>query len=698
MTSNEGTNVMHRKALPLAITALLTQAALAQDPQPIEEMVITTVRMSEPLVVTTDPRQPRQPLPAHDGADFLKTIPGFSVIRKGGADGDPVFRGMAGSRLSLLVDGETVLGGCGHRMDPPTAYIFPEAFDSVEIIKGPQSVQYGPGNAAGVVRFERNRERPTEAGWSAHLSGLAASFGRHDEVLDVRYSTTEFSLRGTGTNAQQKDYRDGDGNRVHSQYHRWSGQLSAAWTPSDDIYIEVSGGVSDGEAAYADRGMDGSLFEREHFGVKAEFRNVTDLISAVDAQLYYQYVDHVMDNYSLRSVSGNQRAMNPDRETRGGRLAVTLEPNVAMNWTVGIDRQENYHTNRGSMNQAMMPYQNMERLKDAEFAQTGAFTELRWDVSDAGTVITGLRADHWKVHDLRETIALTMINQVPNPTAGNRRSETLTSAFARYEVQPEWLPGMLYVGIGHNDRFPDYWEIATRESMDELSVFNTIESEKVTQIDTGVIYNVGPLHGSVSLFYNEIADFILIDATVMKPQVSGGMPGGMDIGMTQMRPATVARNIDARSWGAEADFTYAISDNWRTELTLASVRGRNKTDAAALPQLPPLEATVGINYDNQTWSAGAFTRLARAQKHFDAGRGNIAGQDIGATTGFGVLSLNAGWRPGNNWLVTAGIDNVLDRSYAEHISRAGDAVAGYRQTTRVNEPGRTLWMKAQFTF
>ena len=39
-------------------------------------------------------------------ADFtmLKSIPGFSVIRKGGTDGDPVFRGMSGSRLGILLD------------------------------------------------------------------------------------------------------------------------------------------------------------------------------------------------------------------------------------------------------------------------------------------------------------------------------------------------------------------------------------------------------------------------------------------------------------------------------------------------------------------------------------------------------------------------------------------------------------------
>lgn len=80
--------------------------------------------MSEPITVITDTKAPRQPLPAHDGADYLKTIPGFSVTRKGGTDGDAVFRGMAGSRLGILVDGESIHGGCNYRMDAPTAYIY----------------------------------------------------------------------------------------------------------------------------------------------------------------------------------------------------------------------------------------------------------------------------------------------------------------------------------------------------------------------------------------------------------------------------------------------------------------------------------------------------------------------------------------------------------------------------------------------
>ena len=49
-------------------------------------------------------------------------------------------------------------------------------------------------------------------------------------------------------------------------------------------------------------------------------------------------------------------------------------------------------------------------------------------------------------------------------------------------------------------------------------------------------------------------------------------------------------------------------------------------------------------------------------------------------------------------LLTAGVDNLFDRTYAEHLSRGGAMVSGYEQTTKVNEPGRTLWMKLDLNF
>lgn len=76
------------------------------------------------------------------------------------------------------------------------------------------------------------------------------------------------------------------------------------------------------------------------------------------------------------------------------------------------------------------------------------------------------------------------------------------------------------------------------------------------------------------------------------------------------------------------------------------------------------------------------------------GRGNIVGQDLGETSGFGVFSVNGAYRMGKRVRFAAGIDNLFDKTYAEHISRAGAGIIGFEQTTRVNEPGRTVWLKA----
>ena len=640
-----------------------------------EEMVITGVKTETPLTIETDPKAPRQPLPAQDGADYLKTIPGFSVIRKGGTSGDPVFRGMAGSRLSLLLDGDLVLGGCGSRMDPPTAYVFPETYDRIRLVKGPQTVIHGPGNSAGVVLFERDRERLAESGWKFHSSLLGGSFGRDDEVIDLQGGTPDFYLRGMASHSQQDNYEDGDGNEVHSQYDRWNTNLALGWTPSDDVTVEINGSRSDAEAAYADRSMDGSKFARDNISAKVIVKNLSPVWKKLETQVYYNYVDHVMDNYSLRKLTGMtamQMASNPDRQTEGARVLATLNPISSAELILGADTQTNDHTNRSTSNQMMMPYQDMPRVGDTHFEQLGIFGEWTQTLAGQQRVIGGLRLDDWSAEDQRAATRMIGNMQYTNPTAGKERNENLSSGFLRYEKDVR--PITLYTGIGHSERFPDYWELISKESLDSISAFNS-KPEETTQLDIGAIYTQNKLKSSVSVFYSEIDNYLLIQSRVIKP-----------VGSTGSRVATVTRNVDASTWGLEADISYAISDSWRTEASLASTRGTNETDNTHLSQIPPLELRLGLNYTNPTWSAGVFWRVADDQTRVDINKG------------FNVLSFNAGWRAHKNLLITSGIDNLLNETYAEHISKAGAMIAGYDQTTRINEPGRTYWLKAQLSF
>ena len=663
----------------------------APKPEPSAVVEVTAPLPTEPLVTVTDSKAPRQPVPAHDGAEYLKTIPGFSVIRKGGTDGDPVLRGMAGSRLTILLDGEQILGGCGARMDPPTAYIFPESYDRITVVKGPQTVLYGPGNSAGTVRFERDNTRFQQPGFEGFASLMGGNFGRHDEVLDARAGTSAFFVRGIGTRSHSDDYEDGKGTVVHSRYTRWSANAAFGWTPNDDTRLEVTGARSNGEAAYADRTVDGSKFLRENVGFKGEFRRLSSQVEKLEFQVYRNYVDHIMDNYSLRNfvpsmMSSEPAAMNPDRMTKGGRLAVDLRVASKTLLTAGLDAQTNEHTGRMSMMQWSMPEENMPRVPDARFRNAGFFAELSHAFTVQDRLIGGLRADRWHAEDPRQTIALTMMSSVPNPTANLERNETLKSGFLRYEHELA-TGSTLYAGLGHAERFPDYWEAFTKETLTGVSAFNT-KPEATSQFDFGWVKQTGTVQSSVSAFYSKVSDFILIQSGVVKPA-----------GMMGTRTTAATRNVDATTWGGELGVGTKVAGFLKVDATLAYTHGQNDTDDKPLAQIAPLEARLGLGYEAESWSTGMLVRGVQRQNRFALNQGNIVGQDLGATAGFAIVSLNAGWKPAKGWLVTGGVDNLFNRAYAEHISRGTSAIPGYVvQSVRVNEPGRMLWLKASLTF
>jgi iron complex outermembrane receptor protein len=651
------------KRLPLAVAVSMALPIMAQAQETkLESVVVTAPTMEAPLTVTTDPKAPRQPLPAHDGADMLKSIPGFSVIRKGGTDGDPVFRGMSGSRLGILLDGQEIHGGCGGRMDPPTAYIYPESYDRVTVLKGPQQVLYVPGSSAGVVLFERESKRMTEPGWSAQGSLTFGSFGRNDQYLEVRGGNPDFYARANATRSDSDNYEDGDGEEVHSFYTRWSTSAALGWTPDDNTLIELSAGRSDGEAAYADRAMDGTKFERENVALKFEKRNISSLVNKVEANVYYSYIDHVMDNYSLRSNTGMKMLNNPDRETKGGRVAVTLTPAEPLQLVLGADMKTDEHTFRDGTNYFTKP-----RTGDLSFDRYGVFGEATYALDDVRRVVGGLRVDDHEVTN--------------DKMGGITESETLPSGFLRYENDYASGAGTWYVGLGHAERFPDYWEYMRTANLPrsgDARTFTTLDPEKTTQLDVGANWTHGEWSAAVSGFYSKVDDYILL---------------------RWVTPVTAnVRNVDATVYGLEGDVTWRFAPNWQAYGTLAWVRGTNDTDNKPLAQQPPLEAKLGVEYDNRVFSYGAMVRMVAKQDRYDIGSGSIVanGQDLGATPGFATLALNAGYRPNKTTLLTVGVDNVFDRTYREHLGKGGWDFGSAKVTDlRINEPGRTLWLKAQ---
>lgn len=635
------------------------QAEEGKTGEDVGTMIVTAPAMSDPLTVETDPKAPRQPVPASDGASFLKNIPGFSVTRKGGTDGDPTFRGLGGSRLNILQNGDYIFGGCGGRMDPPTAYIYPETFDTVKVVKGPQTVLYGGGNLSGTVLFDRKTQRFEEPGSRFFVSGMAGSFGRRDAVIDGSAGVKQAFIRVIATTSQMKDYADGDGRDVHSNYRRWSTSDLLGFTPTADSRVELNLDVSDGQAAYADRSMDGARFARQGYGLRYETRNISSLLERLEFRTYRNYIDHVMDNYSLRTATGMKMVSNPDRTTKGTRVEGQLAFGSATYLVGGLDYQNNYHTTRSAKSMMMTPsLTGVPREDDAEFTSKGVFGELHHDLAKQSRLVGGLRLDETSAEALKVSATYGGV------TAGTSDDHTNLAGFARYEQD---LSEALSVsaGLGRAERSPDYWERAKTNSF-------FLETEKSNQLDGGLKYRSAALRANLSLFYNKIDGFILV------------------------RPDGSAENVDATLYGGEADVSYYITKGLHLDATAAYTRGANDTYDTPLAQVAPPEGTLGVGYEDAVWSAAFMVRGVMKQNRVQVGYGNIVGTDLGETPAFVTLAVNGGYRCHCGTLLTAGVDNLLDKTYAEHISKSGSMVSGYAQTERVNEPGRFFWVKVGF--
>jgi iron complex outermembrane receptor protein len=539
-----------------------------------------------------------------------------------------------------------------------------------------------------VVRFDREKPQLKDGEIRFSASVLAGTAARSDQNLDFLAGNESYYLRLTANHSQSKDYKDGRGRIVPSHWDKWNTDVALGFTPDAQTLIELSAGTGDGEARYGGRGMDGTRFRRESAGLRFEKSAISPLLSKLEAQLYYNQADHVMDNFSLRPFkpSGHMSmpmASNVRRTTTGLRAAATWELTPATSLQTGMDAMNSPHDKRSGS--AMQPYGSKPWMRDARFSNLGLFAELNRQLDLENKLVAGLRLDRaqaWRYPDASSSMGGMggMSMAAGNAAASNHReSSALPSGFVRWERELA-AGSTVYAGLGHVQRFPDYWELISPGNSSAVSgnAFASLKPEKTTQIDVGASWKAQDWQAWTSAYLGYVQDYMLFD-------YRGGM-------------SSQVRNVNARTTGVELGGSYRLTPALTAQATLAYSWAQNATDQRPLPQTPPLEAKLGLDYRQGAWSAGALWRLVAAQHRYAAGQGNVVGKDFGPSAGFGLLSVNAGYSVHRRLKLTAGIDNLFNKNYAEHLNLAGNAGFGLPGGQRINEPGRTLWVRADLKY
>jgi len=691
---------MSNKKLACAISALLASTSTVAGERTI--LVEDTLLQQAEAIYEPDEIHLS---PTSDAGEALRNIPGVSGTRMGGRGIDPIIRGQSQTRLNILIDGAYVHGGCPNRMDPPTAYNGVDTFENITVIKGSSSVIHGGGGPGGTVLLERNKpelsaEKPYTGSFSFGYKDNADSF---ETGLDAAAGSEKAYIRGLVNYTDADNYQDGDGNTVSSAFTGTEASLIGGIDLNDNTELEVSYTINrEEDILFAGAGMDSPWTDNDLFQIKLLSGTSVGPFSGVKAEAYSSEVEHLMDNYTLRekgmATMGTFARAPSTSDTIGGRVSGNLL-HGAHNWTVGIDYQKNdkfaaKYTDGTMMMPGSAAGANAQTTPQsllwpgAELQQTGIFAELNRPVGINNTLKAGLRYDRVEASiDKAETITTTMTplmlyNNNYTATAKTSTTENNFSGFARFEHRYS-QHATVYTSLSRSVRTADATERYLANNMGANSwIGNTnLDPEKHHQLELGYQHQQPNWDLDISIYYNDVSDFILRD-------LARGQTGiQTDNGTT-----TIYRNVDARLYGFESGLNLRWSDNWSSVASLAYVYAENTTDDRPLAQIPPLEATISLEYNKNDWRLGGLIRAQDNQSRDDT----LSGVDAGETDGWSVMDLFGSYED-DQYALSAGINNIFDKSYAYHVNRA--STDPFSPTAvKVNEPGREFWLKAKLLF
>ena len=277
------------------------------------------------------------------------------------------------------------------------------------------------------------------------------------------------------------------------------------------------------------------------------------------------------------------------------------------------------------------------------------------------------------------------------------RDFALLAAFATMEYKLTDAT-TLFLGYGYAERAPNLTELyATGPFVGVLQTGTSrligdpnLSKERLNQFDVGLRYDTDYLKFGISGFYSLINDYITYDANrISRLGLSQVVYTNTDLATLAGTELYFQANVTKRfSPFATVSYVQGIDqthvDNRRgtqftrvdangTPLTsrLDSSRRRDPatgafaTDTEPLPQISPMDTRLGFRIhgaqDVPKWQIEVATRIVSGQNSVAASLGERV------TGGFTTVDLRGFYKVNKNFLITAGVENLGDRLYREHL-------------------------------
>lgn len=667
---------------------LVAQQGISEKPVHISDSVylqaVEILGFRPPLESMAESRLSPQDMMAHDAGAILSRIPAVSGIRKGGGYGfDPVLRGFKYDQLGILIDGiQTTTVACPNRMDPPTSQVAVNTLNDVQVHKGPYALRYG-NHIGGVINFRSGAAGSgRKRGVYSRISGgyeSAGSVWRTEALTGL--NGEKLGLQLAGSLHRGGDYNDGDGNLVQASFERANLGVHTSFRPNErhSFTVDVTRNFAR-DADYAALPMDLRSDDTWllHAGHEVFLGTGTGL--KLNTSAYASLVDHLMDNADKIL---DPRMVNAETavQTRnfGGRVELFMGEGP-YRFVTGAD----------------LNYENADGKRTREFLMgpnTG--NSVSDNVWQNGRILrTGVFGEYSKAvgrvkYHLSARINL---NAADAPDAEDSFT-TLYGQIKSLQVNPGVSGGLEYRGMHFSyalwvgrvqrsgslsERFMNSFPVGLDPY--ELIGNPELKPEVNNQADLIVTYRGDKkTRLEFNLFHSFLQQFV---SSVIRTDLDPKMPSAP--GVRQYI------NVDRASI---TGFEMGIQQVFPWELTLrvdaAAQLGRNHLNGEPLPEIPPVDLRSKLwgRYLGDKLRPSVNARYVLKQSRISSEFGETA------TPAFWLMDLDVSYAAFQWLTVSAGIHNLFDATYYEHLNRS---VTGSGQP--IYNPGRNLYLGIAASF
>lgn len=625
-----------------------------------------------------------------DAGELLRALDGVEAVRRGPLGLDPVVRGLRETEVGTYVDGARMFPAGPARMDSPLTHLDPSAIRSIQVVKGPYALTWGAGNLS-AIRVETQPLPRQEAGPAGSVAaGYDSNLQASETTGKVFGKNGRVSYFVMGAWRQGDDYESGAddaGNRtlIPGDFESWEGRGKFGFDLGENSTLVVGGGYQEqGPIDYPGRLLNADFFESTNFSAQFNWSGL-GTVRGLEIQAYRNAVDHGMTNAGKPTAMDMPKRMPPfalditvasAMTVAGGRAAANLVLNDAWSAEVGGDV---YLTNRDATREIRRASTDMLMFTslmwpDADIDDIGAFGRLAW--TNGQTRVAGtVRGDF--VSASAPTASDYFLENV-----GTDLDESETNLSGALTVSTDLTPNWtLALGGGTvvrtadaSERYADRVPASKAQMAAEFMGNPQLAPERSWQGDVWVDGSFERFAVHVGAFARKIDDYITIEATVLTK-------------LLPLSPNTVFQyvNGEATFRGVDASVTAAVTEVLTFDAGVTYLRGQDtELDEPALG-VAPFRTSLGLRYEEplgRFYVEGSLNLVAE-QKRNALTRGETE------TTGYETGDVRAGYGLPNGVTIRAGVLNVWDEYYVDHLNAKNPFDDNGIQ---IAEPGRVLFV------